>query len=404
MSHAHLSPHDAARSIAMRLRDAGHVAYFAGGCVRDQLLGLEPADFDVATSAKPDEITAIFKGAKGVGESFGVMLVRTGGVVVEVATFRADGPYTDSRRPDSVRFATPEEDAHRRDFTVNGLFMDPASGEVIDFVGGRADVAGRVLRAIGSPHERIREDRLRMLRAARFAARFDLEIEPQTVDAIRAHASELAGVSRERIGIEIRKIVEHPRRVHGAELVESLGLDAAVFAEPHTTGPLARLSAIEHGRPVGALLAAWLRDRGQRGGGTGRWTEALMLSNRESGDLDTTLGLVAWMLDGFDGAPIADRRLTLASPLTPSALDIVGVEALERARSISDWMAPYAATTDGLAPARWVTGGDLIAAGLRPGPSLGAILDRVYRAQLEGQVGDAPAALAQAVEWGRTGS
>jgi len=404
MSQAHLSPHDAARSIALRLRDAGHVAYFAGGCVRDQLLGLEPADFDVATSAKPDEITAIFKGAKSVGESFGVMLVRTGGVVVEVATFRADGPYSDSRRPDSVRFATPEEDAHRRDFTVNGLFMDPASGEVIDFVGGRADVAARVLRAIGSPHERIREDRLRMLRAARFAARFALEIEPQTALAIRAHASELAGVSRERIGIEIRKIVEHPRRVHGAELVESLGLDAAVFVEPHTTGRLARLSTIEHGRPVGALLAAWLRDRGERGGGTGRWTEALMLSNRESSDLETTLGLAAWMRDDFDGAATADRRLTLASPLTPSALDVVGVEAAARAQAIRAWMSPYAVAPGGLAPARWVNGGDLIAAGLRPGPSMGAILDRVYRAQLEGQVRDAAAALAQALEWGRNGS
>ncbi len=403
MSHAHATPHDAARSIALRLREAGHVAYFAGGCVRDQLLGLEPADFDVATSAKPDEITAIFKGAKGVGESFGVMLVRVGGVVVEVATFRADGPYTDSRRPDSVRFATPEEDAHRRDFTVNGLFMDPASGDVIDFVGGRADVAARVLRAIGSPHERIREDRLRMLRAARFAARFALAIEPQTADAIRAHAAELAGISRERIGIEIRKIVEHPRRVHGAELVESLGLDAAVFAEPHSEGALDRLSAIEHGRPVGAILAAWRRDRADRGGGAGRWTEALMLSNRESSDLDTTLGLVAWMHDGFDGAPIADRRLTLASPLTPSALDIVGVEAPGRGQAIRAWMAPYAAAPGGLAPARWVNGGDLIAAGLRPGPSMGATLDRVYRAQLEGRVSDASAALAQAVEWGRTG-
>lgn len=402
MNQPQLSSHDAARSIALRLREAGHVAYFAGGCVRDQLLGLEPADFDVATSAKPDEITAIFKGAKGVGESFGVMLVRTGGVVVEVATFRADGPYSDSRRPDSVRFATPEEDAHRRDFTVNGLFMDPSSGEVIDFVGGRADVAARVLRAIGSPHERIREDRLRMLRAARFAARFALEIDPRTALAIRTHASELAGVSRERIGIEIRKIVEHRRRVHGAGLVESLGLDAAVFGEPHSDGPLPRLAAIEHGRPVGALLAAWLRDRVDRGGGAGRWTEALMLSNRESGDLDTTLGLVAWMLDGFDGAPIADRRLTLASPLTPSALDIVGVEAPARSQAIRDWMAPYATTTGGLAPARWVTGGDLIAAGLRPGPSMGSILDRVYRAQLEGRVADPATALAQAVEWGRS--
>jgi hypothetical protein len=404
MSRANAIPHDAARSIALRLREAGHVAFFAGGCVRDQLLGLNPVDFDIATSAKPDEISAIFKGAKGVGESFGVMLVRVGGVVVEVATFRADGPYTDSRRPDSVRFATPEEDALRRDFTVNGLFMDPESGEVIDFVGGRADVAARVLRAIGSPHERIHEDRLRMLRAARFAARFALQIEPKTASAIRDNASELAGVSRERIGIEIRKIVEHPRRVHGAELVESLGLDAAVFAEPHSEGALERLVAIEHGRSVGALLAAWLRDRAVRGGGLGRWTEALMLSNRESSDLETTLGLVGWMHDGFDGAATADRRLTLASSLTPSALDIIGVEAPERGQAIRAWMEPYAAAPEGLAPARWVNGGDLIAAGLRPGPSMGAILDRVYRAQLEGRISDPSAALVQAVDWGRNGS
>jgi poly(A) polymerase len=402
MSHAHLSPHDAARSIALRLRDAGHTAYFAGGCVRDQLLGLEPADFDVATSAKPDEITALFKGAKGVGESFGVMLVRTGGVVVEVATFRADGPYTDSRRPDSIRFATPEEDALRRDFTVNGLFMDPGSGEVIDFVGGKADLTARVLRAIGSPHERIREDRLRMLRAARFAARFDLSIEPVTADAIRAHAAELAGVSRERIGIEIRKIVEHPRRVAGAGLVESLGLDAAVFAEPHTAGPLIRLGAMEHGRPVGALLAAWRRDRADRAGGAGHWVEALMLSNREASDLESTCGLAAWMGVGFAEAAVADRRLTLASPLTPSALEIVGVESPGRAQEIRSWMAPYLAGVGGLAPARWVTGGDLIAAGLRPGPGMGVILDRVYRAQLEGSVSDAGAALAQAVAWARS--
>ncbi|MEY4534567.1 MAG: hypothetical protein RLZZ246_885 [Planctomycetota bacterium] len=402
MTQAHPTPHDAARAIAARLRDAGHLAYFAGGCVRDRLLGLEPADVDIATSARPDEIASIFKGAKGVGESFGVMLVRSGGVVVEVATFRADGPYSDARRPDSVRFASPEEDALRRDFTVNGLFMDPSSGEVIDFVGGRADVEARVLRAIGSPHERIREDRLRMLRAARFAARFELSIEPMTAEAIRAHAAELAGVSRERIGIEVRKIVEHPRRVAGAGLVESLGLDAAVFDEPHTEGALERLAAMEHGRPVGAHLAAWLLDRRARAGGAGRWVDALMLSNREASDLESTCGLAAWMGVGFAEAAVADRRLTLASPLTPSALEIVGVESPGRAEEIRSWMAPYLARVGGLAPARWVTGGDLIAAGLRPGPGMGVILDRVYRAQLEGSVSDAGAALAQALAWGRS--
>jgi hypothetical protein len=158
---------------------------------------------------------------------------------------------------------------------------------------------------------------------------------------------------------------------------------------------------MQHGRPVGAHLAAWLLDRRARTGGAGRWVDALMLSNREAHDLEATMGLVAWMHGTFDGAPTADRRLVLASPLTASALDIVRAESPARAQALQAWIEPFAAMPGGLAPARWVTGGDLIAAGLRPGPSMGAVLDRVYRAQLEGLVENSESALAQALAWGR---
>src|SRR5438067_13328797 len=159
------------------LREAGHVAYFAGGCVRDVLLGLEPKDYDVATDAHPQKVRSLFRSTAAVGQAFGVILVRLGKSVVEVATFRSDGRYVDGRRPEDVRFTTAEEDAKRRDFTINGLFFDPLEDRVIDYVGGQEDLTARRLRAIGDPWQRFEEDHLRLLRAVRFAARFDLEIE-----------------------------------------------------------------------------------------------------------------------------------------------------------------------------------------------------------------------------------
>ena len=213
----------AALDLVQRLRGAGFVAYFAGGCVRDELLGLHPSDYDVATSAKPGEIAALLPlprfSTHFVGEAFGVTLVKAGDVHVEVATFRSDGTYTDKRRPDAVVFSSPTEDAQRRDFTMNALFLDPLSGEktpargggsvagtVIDFVGGVADLHAGVLRAVGDPHQRLAEDHLRALRAVRFAARYGMAIEPATAAAITAHAGDLAGVSRARLG-------EAPRRM-----------------------------------------------------------------------------------------------------------------------------------------------------------------------------------------------
>jgi poly(A) polymerase len=170
-SHApHGDRHRSARSAALgaveTLAGAGHIAYFAGGCVRDELLGLTPTDYDVATDARPEQVAALFGRVQRVGESFGIMLVRLGGRTIQVATFRADGVYTDGRHPDSVTFTDAAHDAARRDFTINGLFEDPIEGRVIDYVGGRADLEARLVRAIGDPHARLKEDRLRMLRAS----------------------------------------------------------------------------------------------------------------------------------------------------------------------------------------------------------------------------------------------
>ncbi|MFM7052091.1 MAG: CCA tRNA nucleotidyltransferase, partial [Planctomycetota bacterium] len=219
----------AAEEVAARLSAAGHEALFAGGCVRDELMGLEPKDFDIATSATPAEILQVFPRARDVGEAFGVMLVRHGGRQFEVATFRKDGPYLDGRRPSEVVFSGRDEDAARRDFTINGMFRDPASGALLGCLQGEADIRDRLVRAIGDAHARIAEDRLRMLRAVRFASRFGFEIEMGTAAAIRQHAGELLSVSAERVGDETRRMLSHPARARAASLIEDLGLDHAVF-------------------------------------------------------------------------------------------------------------------------------------------------------------------------------
>src|SRR5213595_1577127 len=185
------SSREDAGEIVKRLRAAGHVAYLAGGCVRDLLLGLEPKDYDVATDAPPERVRKLFNNTQAVGAAFGVILVRLGGSQIEVATFRTDVSYEDGRHPTEVRFSSAEEDAQRRDFTINGLFLDPIDDRVIDFVGGQEDLKARILRAIGEPNHRFEEDHLRLLRAVRFASRFGLTIEPETAEAIRRHAEHL---------------------------------------------------------------------------------------------------------------------------------------------------------------------------------------------------------------------
>ncbi len=219
-------------ALVRQLREAGHTAWFAGGCVRDTLLGRLPKDYDIATNATPDQVKRLFPRAKLVGANFGVVVVPCDGREYEIATFRTDGSYRDGRRPDYVTFSTPEEDALRRDFTVNGLFQNPETGEIIDFVGGRADLENHVLRAIRSPAERFAEDHLRLLRAVRFATELPgFAIEPITWGAIKDASPTVAGVAPERIRAELTRIFSHSNRVTGFDLLVDSGLMAYVLPE-----------------------------------------------------------------------------------------------------------------------------------------------------------------------------
>ena len=218
--------------IIERLTAAGHTALLAGGCVRDMLLGREPKDYDVATSARPEQVVKLFPGAKTVGAHFGVVVVRAGEHdFVEVATFRSDGSYSDGRRPDSVVFSTPEMDAERRDFTVNGLFFDPLAGKVIDFVGGEKDLKMRLLRAIGVAKDRFEEDRLRLLRCIRFATVLGFDIESATWDSVCGLADKITSVSVERIREEFIKIMLSEERVRGFDLLVNSGLMQHILPE-----------------------------------------------------------------------------------------------------------------------------------------------------------------------------
>lgn len=235
-----VSPVEFADWIVRELQGAGHQALFAGGCVRDQLLGQAPKDYDVATSATPDQVREIFGPRRTipVGAAFGVITVignKTMGNV-EVATFRSDGKYSDGRHPDQVTFSDPEHDAQRRDFTINGLFYDPVRGEVRDYVGGQADLQLRIVRAIRNPHERFQEDHLRMLRAIRFATVLDFQLDGDTRAAIQVLAEEIRSVSGERIAAELRRLLECPQRGRGLELLQESGLLAVLFP-PLPGGP-----------------------------------------------------------------------------------------------------------------------------------------------------------------------
>src|SRR5262245_60658618 len=228
---------DFAVEVVETLTKAGFTALWAGGCVRDLLLGKAPDDYDVATNARPEQVQDVFgpKRTRAIGASFGVVLVhgprRKGAGDVEVATFRTEGPYLDGRRPEHVAYATAEEDARRRDFTINGMFFDPLADQVLDYVGGREDIERKVVRAIGDAHARFREDKLRMLRAVRIAARFEFTLDPQTAQAIQAMAPELLVVSQERIAMELKKMLVHHRRARALALAHELRLLTIIFPE-----------------------------------------------------------------------------------------------------------------------------------------------------------------------------
>ena len=221
----------AARRIVDKLRSHGHEAFFAGGYVRDLLLRRKPQDIDIATSAVPEQVRRLFSHTNLIGARYGVVQVRLYGHPYEVTTFRTEGPYLDGRRPSSVTFSSPEQDARRRDFTVNGLFYDPTAGRIIDYVRGKPDIRNRIIRTIGRPEDRFAEDKLRMLRAVRFACNLEFTIESATWEAIRQHADEIRLVSWERIRDEILRLLTGPDPSRGLDLLFESGLLGWILPE-----------------------------------------------------------------------------------------------------------------------------------------------------------------------------
>ncbi len=383
------------------LRDHGHVAYFAGGCVRDELLGVPPTDFDIATDATPDRLQAMFTRTSQVGASFGVVLVRENHVTVEVATFRADGPYSDRRRPDHVRFSDPESDARRRDFTINAIFLDPlaeAQNQIIDFVGGRADLAARVLRAVGDPDARLQEDHLRALRAVRFAARLGFEIEPGTVDAIRRHASELSGVSRERIGDELRRMLAHPSRATACAILNGLRLDAAVFDEAWCAVDPSLVGSLAQGAGFTLALAAYLIDRAggddlAASGSVARVRRALCLSNDESTSVAGALVVVRRLRTEWEKLDVIAQKRLAGHPRFSDGHALLSGWEPELHDAVRRRFQELAGDGIGIAPVPLVSGDDLILDGFQPNPQFKGILDHVYDAQLSGAVSTKSTAL-----------
>ena len=399
---------DAQREFAFdavrRLRAAGFEAYWAGGCVRDQLMGRVPKDYDVATDAKPPEIRELFGRRKtlAIGAAFGVITVvgpRPAGQL-EVATFREDATYSDGRHPDRVSFSSAAADAQRRDFTINGLFYDPVDERVIDYVGGQADLQRRVLRAIGVPDQRFAEDKLRMLRAVRFAAAFDFALDPATQAAIGRMAAEIRIVSPERIAMEMRRMLVEPGRVRAVQLLLDTNLAAAVLPEivpqddaqcAQLARALAALGRLERpGFPLGlaSLVGERLSPEATETLGR-RWK----LTNKE-------IERAAWLVKHRNA--LRDCRRLPWSQLQPLLIDegsddLVALTAAawpELADEVAFCREQLARPRAELDPPPLLTGDDLLARGLRPGPQFAVMLQRLRAAQLDGQIASRDAALA----------
>ncbi|MCX6609590.1 MAG: CCA tRNA nucleotidyltransferase [Acidobacteria bacterium] len=376
-----------ARRIVERLQGAGHVAYWVGGCVRDQLMGLEPKDFDVATSARPEQVLSLFPRAQLVGASFGVVLHEAG---VEIATFRSEGKYRDGRRPEEVRYETEAAlDATRRDFTINAIFHDPIRNETIDFVGGRADLAAGVLRAIGDPHLRFNEDHLRLLRAVRFAARFGYAIETQTHSAMVEMAPLILKIAGERLHDEMRRILTGPNLDLAWKHLSETGLLREMLPEAKAGNRLTRLRGSVSVPLAWAALLEEVDDaspvyRRFRFSDEERHACADLLANEHQFRLLQQLPLSS--LKRFL------RRTHIADHLELHRATYGETEAYRFAsQKLQDW------GPEVLSPQPLIDGRDLIALGLAPGPRFSQILRQVEDAQLEGRIQSKTEALRLAV-------
>ncbi len=425
-----------AESITRRIRESGGEAFFVGGCVRDLLLGRIPKDFDVATSLPPERLQSLFPGAGLVGAHFGVVLVSQGGVSVEVATYRSDGNYVDGRRPETVQFETDaRQDALRRDFTVNALFLDPFTGKIEDFTGGQADLQARLIRAIGNPRSRFEEDHLRLLRAVRFAAVLDFEIEPATLDAITQMAPLVANVAPERIRDEISRILTgaHPRR--GFELLHATGLLRQILPEVealrgveqppqfHPEGDVwthtmlmldslcepsltLALGVLFHdiGKPGTFRIADRIRFDGHVELGMKIAAEALHRLRYPGQIVEQAVALVENHMKFAAVTRMRESTLKrfLRMPRFEEHLELHRADCLSSHRQLDHYEFAKQRLQDlpqeALRPAPLITGRDLLAQGWQPGPAMGAVLREIEDAQLEGTLTTAAEALDYAAQ------
>ena len=376
-----------AERIVERLQGAGHTAYWVGGCVRDQLLGLEPKDFDVATSAKPDEVLSLFPRAQLVGASFGVIL-HDGGV--EIATFRSEGKYRDGRRPEEVRYETDAAlDATRRDFTINAVFYDPIRNETIDFVGGKADLAAGVLRAIGDAHLRFGEDHLRLLRAVRFAARFGYTIETQTHAAMIEMAPLIVRIAGERLHDEMRRILTGPNLDLAWKHLTETGLLREMIPEAEAGSRLTELRGKVSVSLAWAALLEGVKDASPV-------YRRFRFSDEERHDCADLL-VNEQRFPSLQQLRISDlkrflRRAKIGDHLELHRATYGETDAYRFAsQKLNDW------GPEVLNPTPLIDGRDLIALGLEPGPRFSQILRQVEDAQLEGRIHSKEEALQLAV-------
>ncbi len=383
-----MSPRKFATDVVTTLRQAGHEALFAGGCVRDQFLGLEPDDFDVATSALPEQVQKLFQRSLAVGAAFGVIeVLGPKPHKVQVATFRSDGPYSDARRPDHVVYSSAKEDAERRDFTINGMFFDPLNDKLIDYVGGEKDLAAKLLRAIGEPAARFREDRLRLLRAIRFAARFALTIEPATWDALKAMAVEVVSVSGERIAEELRKLVVHSSRTVGVQMLLDSGLLKAVLPEviEPDADTLDRLQT-----PSSSLALAVLMKHVSLTA-LGKPFERLRLSNQERDQIRWLIRHQVALIEP-DNLPLHVLKPFLAHSWID---ELLAMHQTCGHVNGADWCANKLREwpREKIDPPALMTGDDLVAMGMTPGPAFKVLIDRIRNAQLDERISSREEAL-----------
>jgi poly(A) polymerase len=419
-----------AKKICSILRDAGFEALFAGGCVRDILLGIKPKDYDIATSATPDQVAKVFPDCKPVGAAFGVQLVHRHGFQYEIATFRSDGTYSDGRRPDQVDFCDAEHDAERRDFTVNALFMNPETEDVIDYVDGQADLKRRCLRAVGDAETRFKEDHLRLLRAVRFASQLDFEIVPDTYEAIRISAPLLQKISPERIRNELERILTQPRAsdafrilkdtelldVFLPELLPMNGCDQPPEYHPEGDVWIHTLLLLDHLKSPTFTLAmgALLHDVGKPATQTFedriRFNQHEKVGARTTQDICKRLRLsneeterIVWLVAQHMRIAVtpdmkeSKRKRLVREDGFAELLELMRVDCMASHADLSayDWIKDYAENIpeEAVRPKPLINGQDLIVLGYAPGPMFKEILTAVEDAQLEGEIDTRDAAL-----------